>query len=41
MTSHAFIKKDVTCRSVGCQLIVTHRRLPVKFTGAAPGYPVP
>ena len=41
LTSYAVIKKDFTCTSASFKLIVTHRRLPVKLTGEAPGYPVP
>jgi hypothetical protein len=41
LTSYVLIKKDFICTSDSFKLIVTHRRLPVKLTGAAPGYPAP
>jgi hypothetical protein len=34
------MKKGFACASASFKLIVTQRRLPVKLTGAAPGYPV-
>jgi hypothetical protein len=40
LTSYAVIKKGFAGKSASFQLIVTHRRLPVKLTAAAPCNPV-